>query len=119
MVFANVNNKHVAVDCMYFNVPLSDFFIENKDSKKFPFFKVFNYIYLAECSLINGVSFQNYSLMENDRVTPYYALTGWRNGIQIRLRGTFEDEACVRSPDVRELAIWDLSIRCRTACSVY
>jgi hypothetical protein len=39
------------------------------------------------------VIFQNYSLMENDRVTPDYAMTRWRNGIQIRLRGIFEDEA--------------------------
>jgi Tfp pilus assembly protein PilZ len=36
-------------------------------------------------------------------VTPDYAMTRWRNGIQIRLRGTEDEAECARSPDVREL----------------
>jgi hypothetical protein len=51
------------------------------------------------------VIFEGYSSMEttpgHTRLCHDYK---WRNGIQIRLRETFEDEAeCVRSPDMRKL----------------
>jgi hypothetical protein len=51
------------------------------------------------------MSFQIHPLMENDPGSqPDYATIRCHNGIQIRLRGTFEGEAeCVRSPDVHEL----------------